>query len=80
MPTRSLTNAERQREYQRDYRERLKRGWLCVLGYAPPDLVEDLINAGLLPREDAENKKSLGAAIVKAASLWVRNRGGENGC
>ncbi len=81
MPSRSPSpGAIKQREYQRAYRRRLKRGLMCLLGSASPDLVEDLINAGLLPQEEASNKTSLGAAVVKAASLWVRNRGGKNGC
>ena len=81
MPAAPLSSpAERQREYQRAYRERLKRGLSCFLGHASPDLVEDLINAGLITQEEASHRKGLGAAVAKAASLWARNRGGENSC
>ena len=78
MPADALTPAERQREYQRAYRERLKRGLSCFLGYAPSTLVADLINAGLLTEGEALNKKSLGMAVVEAASLWIRNQDSEN--
>ena len=71
---------ERQREYQRAYRERLKHGLSSFLGYAPPTLVAALIDAGLLTEEEALNKKSLGMAVVEAASLWARNQDSENNC
>ena len=81
MPARTPTpGALKQREYQRAYRERLKHGLLGFSGYAPPALVDDLIDAGLLPEEEVPDKKSLAAAIMEAASLWARNRGGENSC
>ena len=72
--------ARRQRDYQRDYRERETLGISCFLGYAPPALVEALIDAGLLAAEEASNKKTLGAAVVEVASLWAQNRGGKNNC
>jgi hypothetical protein len=50
------------------------------LGYAPPALLEALIDAGLLAEEEASNKKTLGAAVVEAASLWARNQDSENNC
>ncbi len=80
MPTRPLTPAERQRDYQRDYREREILGISCFLGYAPPALVKALIDAGLLAEEEASNKRTLGAAVVEAASLWAQNRRGKNNC
>ena len=80
MGDRARSAAELQREYQRAYRERLKRGLLCLFGYAPPDLVDVLIDAGLLTEKEMSNKKNLGAAVVEAASRWARNRSGENSC
>ena len=80
MPVDSVNKSDRQREYQRAYRERLKHGLSCFLGHASPGLVEDLINAGLITQEEASHKKGLGAAVAKAASLWARNRSGENSC
>ena len=70
MRTRSLTDTElreRQCKNQQDYRDRQKTGVQSVRVYPPPDLVEDLINAGLLPQEEAENKMSIGVAVLEAA-------------
>ncbi len=82
MSARPLTAAERQRQCknQQDYRDRRKTGVQSVRTYPPPDLVEDLINAGLLPQREAENKMSIGEAVLETALLWARNRGGKNSC
>lgn len=65
--------AERQRQWQREYRARDKSGSLWASAFVPRDLAERLIEGGLLPEDEATDKKSLGAALVEAALQWSKN-------
>ena len=58
--------AERQRQWQREYRARDKSGLLWASAFVPGDLAEMLITGGLLSESEATDKKSLGAALVNA--------------
>ena len=60
-------------ERQRHYRERDKLGTLWASAFVPRDLAEKLIEGGLLPESEASDKKSLGAALVKAARHWSKS-------
>ena len=64
MPAPSETSlaAERQREYRE--RDKLATRWASA--FVPSDLIEKLIEGGLLPEDGATDKKSLGAALVEA--------------
>ncbi len=57
-------------ERQRRYRDRLRSGQLWASGFVPPDLVEKLIDAGLISEPEASDKRSLSAALVAAARRW----------
>ena len=59
-------------ERQRRYRERLRSGQLRASTFVPLDLVEKLVEAGLLSEPTASDKKSLGAALVAATRRWSK--------
>ena len=63
----------RQRQYQRSYRERQQSGQLWASAFVPLDLVERLVEAGLILENDSSDKKSLGAALVEATRRWSKN-------
>ncbi len=67
------SDAERERRCrsQREYRERDKSGTLWASAFVPSDLAERLIEGGLLPEDEATDKKSLGTALVDAARRWA---------
>ncbi len=58
-------------ERQRRYRARLRSGQLWASGFVPPDLVEKLIDAGLISEPEASDKRRLGTALVAAARRWA---------
>ena len=64
---------ERRNQSQREYRERDKSGTRWASAFVPGDLTEKLIEGGLLPEEEATDKKSLGSALVKAAWRGVKS-------
>ncbi len=65
--------AERQREYQRAYRDRQQVGQLWASAFVPLHLVERLVEAGLISEREAADKKSLGAALVEVARRWSKS-------
>ena len=67
-----MPDKERQRrcQWQREYRARDKSGSLWASVFVPPDLVEKLIDAGLISEPEVTDKRSLGAALVAAARRW----------
>ncbi len=68
MPASSETTPAAER--QREYRQHASAGTLWASAFVPRDLAEKLIEGGLLPESEASDKKSLGAALVKAARRW----------
>ncbi len=68
-----IPDKERQRQLQREYRVRDKSGMRWASAFVPGDLTEKLIEGGLLPEDEATDKKSLGAALVVAALHWSKN-------
>ena len=79
MPDAAPTSAA---EHQREYRERDKSGTRCALAYVPLNLVEKLIEGGLLSEgkpttnaaEKAAERKRLGTALVDAAYRWAESQ------
>ncbi len=63
-----LTDAERQRECRRRQRE----GTLCAVSYVPLHHAEGLIDAGLLPQQDAADPRALGAALLQSSECHVK--------
>ncbi len=61
---------------QREYRERDKSATCWASAFVPSDLVDKLIEGGLLLEEGATDKKSLGAALVEATRLLLAKRYG----
>ncbi len=70
MPTRTLplTPAERQRRC----RQRRREGTLCAMSYVPLHHAEGLIDAGLLPQQDAADPRALGAALLQSSECHVK--------
>ncbi len=66
MPTRPLSPAPEARR-QREYRRRQREGLLYEVGYVPLHLAERLVEAGLLPQQEATNPRALGAALILAS-------------
>ncbi len=70
---RQRRHREHRRRWQREYRARDKSGSLWASAFVPRDLAEKLVEGGLLPEDDATDKKSLGAALVEAALHWSKS-------
>ncbi len=68
-----ILDDERQRRCQREYRARDKSGSLWASAFVPRGLAEKLIAGGLLLESESSDKKSLGAALVKAARHWSKS-------
>ena len=74
MPAPSETSLAAER--QREYRERGKLATRWASAFVPSDLIEKLIEGGLLPENGATDKKSLGAALVEATRRLLERRYG----
>ena len=61
---------QRRCQRQREYRARDKTGSRWASAFVPHDLVEKLIDAGLISEPEATDKRNLGAALVAAARRW----------
>lgn len=66
-------------ERQRRYRERARKGLVVAPAVVSPDLLSDLMRAGLLAEHDAGDATAIGRAVVEAAALRVTARGRKAG-
>ncbi len=71
--SKKIDERQRQCQRQREYRKRDRAGEMWASAFVPCDLVEKLIEGGLLPESESADKKSLGAALVEAASHWSKS-------
>ena len=72
VPSEITPSAARQREYRE--RDKLATRWASA--FVPSDLIENLIEGGLLLENSATDKKNLGAALVEATRLLFAKRYG----
>ncbi len=54
------------------YRQRTLGRLLYVAGDMPLRLAEDLVDAGVLPQQDASDRRALLAALIRASEHYVK--------
>ena len=70
MPTRPLPLTPAECSWR--YRQRTLGRLLYVAGDMPLRLAEELVDAGVLPQQDASDRRALFAALVRAAEGYIK--------
>ena len=67
-----MTRAERQRQYQRAYRRRCRRGSVTVRVEVPARVIEGLLVAGRLDDAGSRDPARLSAELADVLQQWAK--------